>query len=260
VIQRGAPQIRVEQRDRGVQLLRMGAKGGAPRLICFPAAGAAATSFRGLGSALPESWELIAIDPPGHGFNRGPLLDDIEAMVSAYRAALEPDLREPCFLFGHSLGGLVAYRLAAQLEQESRPPKGLFVCTLKGPRRVVDETWSVLDDDALIARIDRIEGVPRPFRQNLEDFKPFLPAIRADFRALERYLHVAGPKLALPMWIFAAERDPFVAPERAREWLETGDHAVFELLPGGHFVLDAHASEVARRVVERVRAIDPSSG
>ena len=225
----------------GVKLLESAPDDGGPALVCLPCAGGAATSFTPVQRHLPPGWRMVAVNPPGHGFDRTPPLDRIDAMVDAFEATLGPLLDERAVIVGHSLGGLVAWHLVRRLEDRGGRIRALFVCASKGPQRVLDQAWSGLGDDALIAELDAIGGVPEVFRDNLEDFKPFLPAIRADFLALERYRHVDRGTVAAPMWVVAGADDGFASPNRVREWTSCGASAEFVVRPGGHFFLQSQA-------------------
>lgn len=226
----------VQTCESGVRLVCSGPERG-PALVCLPFAGGSAASFRELGAALPPEWRLIAVDPPGHGLNPGPCLDRIEDLVEAYVGALAGRLRDPYYLLGHSMGGLIAYLMALRLQSSLNPPRGLFICAVRGPGRLLEEPWSHLSDVELADRLDRVGGIPAPLRGRIEDLREFLPAVRADFRALERFvLPPARETLGVPTWIVAAADDPFVPPARVREWTELVAQSRFIELPrGGHF-------------------------
>ncbi|HKE13328.1 MAG TPA: alpha/beta fold hydrolase [Kofleriaceae bacterium] len=252
--QRAIGRSQVHSCDAGVRLLCTGPERG-PALVCLPCAGGSATSFRELGAALPPDWRLIAIDPPGHGLHPGPCLDRIEDMVEAYLGALAGRLRDPYYLLGHSMGGLVAYLMALRLQPSLTPPRGVFICAVRGPTRLLDEVWSDLPDAELAARLERVGGVPDILRGKIDDLREFLPAVRADFRALERFAMPPAPgALRIPTWILAASDDPFVTPARVREWTGLAAQSQFVELPrGGHFFHQTSPRALAR-VVEHAAA------
>lgn len=220
-----------------------------PTLVCFPCAGGSAASFRALAAELAPRWRIVAIEPPGHGLNGGAPLERIEDMVDAYVAALAGHLREPYWILGHSMGGLVGYLVAARLQRSATPPRGVFVCAVRGPARVIDEPWSGLSQGELAARLVRIGGVPELLLERLDDFGELLAAVRADFGALEQFAMPAPPAVQVPTCVVAAADDSFVPPERVREWTRHAPRSRFVLLDGGgHFFHQTRAPELARLI------------
>ena len=76
---------------------------------------------------------MLAIEPPGHGTNRMALVDNLEKLADLYIAALKPRLSSQFVLFGHSMGGMVVYRLAQKLEQEGIFPAAAVISAIQPP-------------------------------------------------------------------------------------------------------------------------------
>src|SRR5258708_14407398 len=102
------------------------------RLICLPHAGAGASLFfNGAEPLQTAGIELRAVQYPGRE-NRlsEPLLASTEAMVAAM-VTVWPQMSsgQPCALFGHSMGALLAYELAVALARlrVPNPPQRLFI-------------------------------------------------------------------------------------------------------------------------------------
>lgn len=95
---------------------------------------------------------MLAIEPPGHGTNQMDLVDDFETLVGMYQTALEPKLTRPFVLFGYSMGGMVAYRMAQKLEKAGIYPKAVIISAIQPPD-IKRKKVSHYDDDAFLDHI-----------------------------------------------------------------------------------------------------------
>lgn len=72
-----------------------------------------------------------------------------------------------------------------------------------------------------------------------------LPALRADYTAVETHTHPDAPPLAAPIHAHAGADDPRVTPEDVRAWAaHTTGGFDFTTHPGGHFYLTEHLADV----------------
>ena len=80
-----------------------------------------------------------------------------------------------------------------------------------------------------------------------------MPAIRSDYRAIERYRWRPGPALACPVSAFVGDDDPKVTVAEARAWaVHTTGRFDLLVFPGGHFYLTEQAPRVLREITERL--------
>src|SRR5262249_41809067 len=87
--------------------------GGRLRLFCFHHAGGAASVFSGWPAALPPGVDVLPVQLPGRESRRREAVPaDFESLIAALDAELAEHVRAPYALYGHSLGGSVAYHLA----------------------------------------------------------------------------------------------------------------------------------------------------
>src|SRR5579872_6740914 len=88
------------------------------RLICFPFAGGSSTIFRRWHLFLPDWVDVCAVELPGRGrrFQEAPLTE-IDTVVKAVASEIKAMSSVNCFLFGHSLGALIAFATARMLNQ-----------------------------------------------------------------------------------------------------------------------------------------------
>jgi acyl transferase domain-containing protein/surfactin synthase thioesterase subunit len=99
------------------------------RLFCLPPGGLGASLFRGWQDLLPDGIEVCALQLPGREerFKERPL-ENLAELLDVLESVVSPELNVPFAFYGHSMGGLVAYRLAYRLwRNRATKPSRLFV-------------------------------------------------------------------------------------------------------------------------------------
>jgi len=223
------------------------------RLFCFPYAGAAASAFRLWPASLGDAIEVCAIQLPGRANRlREPPLTAIPAMVEAAAEAIATFMAEhpddPFALFGHSMGGLLAFEVAQRLKERGhRAPRHLIVSARRAPLTPdASALLHDLPDDAFVAEIQRrYGGIPEEILAHADVLALLLPCLRADITALETYRPLRRPPLACPLTVYGGAEDRLVAPADLAQWRhETTGAFDMRVFPGGHFYLDARRAEV----------------
>lgn len=105
-------------------------------LFCIPHAGGSAAYYAKLTAALPEHVRLHRIELPGRGRrHKERLQTDLTALVADIMAHISPVATTmPYALFGHSMGGLLAYLCAQHARAEGLPlPRTLFISASATP-------------------------------------------------------------------------------------------------------------------------------
>lgn len=221
------------------------------RLLCLAQAGGAAGAFAGWRPHLPEGLEIVPIELPGRGTRLAePLADDVDTLVGDLADALGDDIADDYALFGHSFGGLLAYELAIALVRAGhRPPVSLLVSAVRAPHVAVDEPLHLLDDDALLAHLRRIDGLPEALLRHRPYVDTVLRAVRADLRLADRY-HRRDPfRVPFPLHVLGGLADPIVPPDTLGDWERCagGDFSV-AVYPGDHFYLYRDPAPLLRDV------------
>ncbi|MBQ0851996.1 thioesterase [Streptomyces sp. BH-SS-21] len=227
------------------------------RLVCFPHAGGAASFYFPVARTLHPRVDVLAVQYPGRQERRSEKpFTDIGTLADLSFAALRPVLTERPVLFGHSMGAVVAFEVARRMEREGGvPPAALVVSGRRAPSRHREESVHLRSDEGVIAELKLLNGTDNSLLDDEELLRMFLPALRADYRAVETYTYVPGPALGCPVTVFTGDRDPQVTMDEALAWREhtTGpfDLEVFE---GGHFYLSSDPATTLDRLESVLRA------
>ena len=92
-------------------------KGEAPCIVFLHGVGASSRVWKRLVGFLPDSTDVYLLDLLGHGKSDKPhIAYHIDAQVQAVREFLNASGISDCYLFGHSYGGWIAARYAAEYE------------------------------------------------------------------------------------------------------------------------------------------------
>jgi surfactin synthase thioesterase subunit len=227
------------------------------RLLCLPFSGGASSSFRDFAGALPATWQVLAVDPPGHLWRGGEPLRRVEAMVDCYGAVLGPQLRElacehpaPLVILGHSLGGLVAYAFTARLEAEGERVLALFVNAVPPPHHPA-LGLSALSDEQLVPALIRmggfVDGLAESRRARM--LAALLPALRADLEACDHYrMHAPPAPLRTPLISIAADADVYCSAEVMQDWSWYSERHAIHRIRGGHLFVQQEPAATAERV------------
>ena len=234
---------------------------GAPTLVCFAHAGGSASWFFPVSAQLSPELDVVAVQYPGRQDRRTePQLDSIAAIADAALPALLPLADGPLALFGHSMGAVVAYEVALRLERAGAPPPAaLLVSGRRAPSRVRVTTVHERDDDGVVAELRALSGTESDLLSDPETRQMILPAVRADYRAIETYRCAPGGTVRCPVVALVGDADPQVTPDEARDWARhsTGPFDL-RVFPGGHFYLLEHAAAVLAAI--RGSVLTPATG
>ncbi|MEU7425621.1 alpha/beta fold hydrolase [Streptomyces sp. NPDC040750] len=230
-------------------------------LVCLPHAGGSASFYYTWSEALSARYDVLAVQYPGRqDRHREPCLTDVGALAGALAeelAAAVPADR-PLVFFGHSMGAVVGFETIRHLERSgaSRPPDLFLASGRRAPALSRDDGIHRLSDAALITELGRLGGTDTSVLDDPELAQLVLPAVRADFTAVETYTPEVGAVVRCPVVALLGDSDPRVTPEQAAAWREhtTADFAL-RVFPGGHFYLGDGRAAVLSTVTAHVDAL-----
>ncbi|MBF6167835.1 thioesterase [Streptomyces gardneri] len=228
-------------------------------LLCFPPGGGSATAYRDLAQRFGAGVAVLAVQYPGRQDRLGEdLIADL--VVLADRIAQQVLAQGPVTrlsLFGHSMGATVAFETARRLERAGQPVATLFVSGRPAPTFEETQRLHLASDDDLIDDLVRLAFDPAPLemlRAEPSIAELVLPAVRADYRAVETYRYQPGEPLRADIAALVSTEDPTMRPEQADEWrAHTGGEFDRATFPGGHFYLDEHGAQVADFIERHLR-------
>lgn len=224
-----------------------------PPLVCIPYAGAGPSVFARWRARF--GGDLIAVSLPGREatYAQAPLTS-IASMADLAAAVVEAHRVKRATLFGHSMGGLVAYE-AAKLLRESRSIAiaRLVVSGCQSPASPSRERLSAIVDDVEFMRaVAAYGGVPDQLVEDPVFVEYALPILRADLAATDAYQHRPGARLSIPILALGAEDDRLVPLHDLFGWRDFTS-ATFEarVFSGGHFFINEHTDAVLAMLRER---------
>lgn len=235
------------------------------RLICFPHGGGGPSAFRGWGEALAEQVDVLCVSPPGRGARlREHAVDNLPAAADAIASDLAPYLDAPLVLFGHSVGALLAFETALQLERIGAQVLRVVVSGLPAPERLSSAPeLSALDDEGLAKSLESLGLLP-PEVMNNDDLRAMvLSAVRSDFRMSETHLVLPDAHVSAPLTAIGGLDDELASEAQLQGWRQrtSGDFSL-RMFPGGHFFTETARDELLSFIAETVQtdlnALPPS--
>lgn len=234
----------------------------APRLICFPHAGGAASAYAPLARKLSGRFDVLAVQYPARQDRRTETpADGILDLAARIADGLCTADGRPFAFFGHSMGALVAYETARILQSRSAPAPGrLFLSGRGAPGLEPDRHDRLANDAAILAAVRNLGGTDASVLDDPELVAMVLPALRADYGALASYRWQAGPALNTPITALVGDSDPVVPVGSVHGWArQTRQDNEVLVLAGGHFYLSERLDEVCAMVADRLNTLSGGS-
>lgn len=227
------------------------------QLLCFPHAGGGSAGYHRWEKLLPGHLAVLPVKLPGREsrFNE-PAHDNLNSLLSAMVPHLIESAREPFALFGHSMGGLIAYELAKHLhEHHGIVPKCLFVSACRSPDRFKQQrAIHRLPDEEMIQTLvgDYNEGGTAS-EAELDMMRVMSNTIRSDLKLLETYEFQTRDPLPCPIVAMAATMDDKVTVADVNGWRAfTTARFTLRTMPGSHFFLRQQEAAVTDLIAAKL--------
>lgn len=227
-------------------------------LLLVHHAGGSALSFLPLRSFFPDHWRLLALELPGRGPAAAiPAPTGLAEAVSLLTPVLTEQLTGPYALFGHSMGALIAYELARQLERLGLPPVLLGVSASPAPhvREPRDGFRDLHTQEDLAGFLRDLGGTPPQAFEEPELMAYLTHALRLDLNLMQNYTADPTGVLGIPLSVYYGDRDPLVGREMVSPWSGySSEPTEIRPWPGGHFYLFDRPQEFAAQWTQDVHA------
>lgn len=230
--------------------------GRAVRLVCFPHAGGSASFYHPVSAAHGATADVICLQYPGRQDRRREACHtSIASLADAVAAELRTLGDKPTVYFGHSMGAILAFETALRLERDGAGPRTVIASGRRAPSTVRTETVHDRDDDGVITELRRLNGTVPDLLGNDEILRMALPAIRADYQAIETYRGGPDARLRAGITVLTGHADPLTTADEAAAW-ERHTEGRFRLtgFPGGHFFIAAQQHAVNAEIAEDLAA------
>lgn len=233
------------------------------RLFCMHVAGGSARMFLPWRKLLPHWIELCAVQLPGRERRIAePLNTEVSEVTADFLGCVGHLLDRPFVLFGHSMGGLLAYDCAREIqERQLRRPSAVIVSATRAPDTARRSDWYGSNDVELVDLLVTMGGVTREVFDNLELRSILLAIFRADLALCDRYRLNGRGGIHAHLLALAGTRDRVAPPESVRGWQRYAFGSFeYKEVGGGHFFIDRCPLEVVEPIVEVFRSeVDTSA-
>ncbi|MFJ9369735.1 thioesterase II family protein [Nocardia sp. NPDC101769] len=227
------------------------------RLFCFHHAGGGTSLFHGWQRALHPHATVWPVLLPGREHRAGEArFTDIEALLAELDDQLDGFLTEPHLFFGHSMGALIAYRLACRRHHGGRTsPRALLLSGCAAPPLPMTLALTdALDDATLIRLLTDLGGLPAELLELPALLGDLLATIRDDLRLCASDQRDAEPPLPCPIHVFGGNADPLAGELDLAAWVGcTTDLHEVRILPGDHFYLTEQKELLFRHLRQLLR-------
>ena len=227
-------------------------------IFCLPHAGGGAHHYMSWAPHLDTDVEWVPLDYAGH-FSRAdePLAESLAAMAQDLSIQmLRHAVGRSFVLFGHSMGGAVAFEVAHLLASQVPDAIRLLAISSARPPHRRDPAAPchfALGDEEFIGHLVRAGGLSVAMAAHPVLTETLLPLVRHDYRLHHRYQPPVRPPLPVPITTFCGNAEEALHPEMAK-WADLSTTPLsHKRYPGSHFYWRECLSTVAKDLSAQAR-------
>jgi len=198
-------------------------------LFCIPYAGASATIYYKWEKYLNDDLEIYPIELAGRGarFTEKFYKDIAEASNDIYKTML-PLLNQKYAIFGHSMGGILAYDVYKKIIQD------------KQNAHIKRQYISKLPDNEFLEKILLLGGTTKELVYTDEFREFYLPVLKNDIKLLDDYKFIeTDMKINCPVTVLNGDREDPIDEEAKNCFNKISSNKVnFCTVSGDHFFIN----------------------
>jgi surfactin synthase thioesterase subunit len=226
-------------------------------LFCLPFAGGNKYSYHEYIKRAPSFLNIIPLEYPGRGARmKEPLVSDIDTLTNDLYQQIRNHIDQKDYaIYGHSMGGLLAYLLTRKLtENRHKTPAHLFITGTTGPSASSrsDKKKHLLSKKEFINELKEFEGIPDEILESEELLSYFEPILRADFKATENYVYKDNTPLDIPITVITGTEEDMEIADIQLWQKETQSVVCFRRMPGKHFFIFKYPNEIIEIISKRL--------
>ncbi|MEK9497633.1 alpha/beta fold hydrolase [Photorhabdus sp. P32] len=231
-----------------------------PVLYCFAHAGGNAEDYLRWQSKLSDVIQMRAICIPGTGRRyKEEYIKNIDLLVTQIASAIDDNSPEQYYLFGHSMGGIIAFEVANRVSSHA---SGLIVSACAAPKdvpskRVVE--MSLLKDEEFIKKALFFGGLPDSLLDFPETSELIALRLKRDFQLISKYCYQERAPIKTPILSIVGSEDPHISSQLMREWESfTEKYIGHHTVTGNHFYFDKYPDLIVN-IIKNTLALSPNA-
>ncbi|SNT49246.1 thioesterase II family protein [Rhodococcoides kyotonense] len=222
----------------------------APPLVICPHAGTGASAYRAFSEHFSRYFDVVALQYPGRQDRVGePAAASVEELAEEALAefAESPHNRgQGVTVFGHSMGGIVAFEFVRAAESAGIPVRLLAVSAVVPPGRQDEQAPHPDDEDDILDRLVELGGTGAEILGSRDIMRMAIPALKADYRIIDTYSCADDETVDAPVSALGGDDDPIVTVGDLYGWeAHTTAGVSVSLFGGGHFYLNDNMESIA---------------
>ncbi len=220
-----------------------------PELIILPYAGGSAQAFCKWSINLRDTAKVKTIEYPGHGTRfKSPLSNNFYDLIHDVREQTELILytsEVPFWIFGHSMGGIIAAYIADILYKKFKYRlKGLIISSCLPPLQFANRNNLCTSDIDIIEYLCTVRNVPRQLVSSNEFKDYILPAIKNDFHILNDFPPLPLNVISCPVYCVWGSLDYGIRRTDMADWQLYAENQIsWHSIEGTHFYFEEHEFE-----------------